>query len=495
MGHEPDIIDMVMNMSMIEMPVVKIRRLEIENFKNVKKGTITMPSALKADVAGYGDILGIYGQNGSGKTAIVDALDTIKTLLCGMALPDDMRNLIMYGENMCRISVEFEIATESIEKFNASYTAEISRAAPEAKQGDDKQSRDVEVSREVLKMPCGAAGRMAKYIEYTSDESKPVFAPDNRRKSIIQSMAGDNPEGEINAALELKLIRALAKQNGESFIFGNRTTRKVLDHFDGDIGPYAITSLKLFAMVNMTVIDGITSLFSSSNMLFRVPIRDKGGIVSKTIKIYEPTVVNMDEYEQMEGPMKNLNVVLGALIPGLQIAVHDLGKETMADGKEGHRIELMSQRQMSNDKIAEVPLKYESNGIVKIASLLSEIVAVCSDPVACLIVDEFDASINEYLLGELLSAMSSAAKGQLIFTAHNLRPLEMLDYRSVIFSTSNANDRYKRLSKKPNNNLRSMYIREAAIGGEGDELYSDADSIKIGRALRKAGKGMRDAGK
>ena len=178
---------MVMNMSMIEMPVVKIRRLEIENFKNVKKGTITMPSALKADVAGYGDILGIYGQNGSGKTAIVDALDTIKTLLCGRALPDDMRHLIMYGENMCRISVEFEIAPESIEKFNASYTAEISRAAPEAKQGDDKQSRDVEVSREVLKMPCGAAGRMAKYIEYTSDESKPVFAPDNRRKSIIQS--------------------------------------------------------------------------------------------------------------------------------------------------------------------------------------------------------------------------------------------------------------------------------------------------------------------
>ena len=106
MGHEPDIIDMVMNMSMIEMPVVKIRRLEIENFKNVKKGTITMPSVLKADVAGYGDILGIYGQNGSGKTAIVDALDTIKTLLCGMALPDDMCHLIMYGGDMCRISVE-----------------------------------------------------------------------------------------------------------------------------------------------------------------------------------------------------------------------------------------------------------------------------------------------------------------------------------------------------------------------------------------------------
>lgn len=63
------------------------------------------------------------------------------------------------------------------------------------------------------------------------------------------------------------------------------------------------------------------------------------------------------------------------------------------------------------------------------------------------------------------------------------------------FSISNANDRYKRLRKKPNNKLRSMYIREAAIGGEGDELYSDADSIKIGRALRKAGKGMRDAGK
>lgn len=493
-----DIIKQVMDMSIIDTPIVKIRRVEIENFKNVKRGMITMPSALNAEAAERGDILGIYGQNGSGKTAVVDALNVVRMLMCGRALQDDMRHLIMYGESICRISVEFEITPKDAEKFRASYAVEISRAAADAKvnQASDRESkRDVEITREVLRAPygIGGIGRMAKYIEYTSDESKPVFAPDNRLKKLIKNMSQGKSEGENDAILEIKLTRAIAKHNGESFIFGERAIHKILECLENDTGKYAIMALRLFALSNMTVISGIVALLSSSNIMFRIPMRESGGIYSLPIEIDKPTVVSTDEYERMKVPMKSMNMVLSALVPGLQIAIRDLGKETMEGGSEGHRIELMSRRQIADGKTAEVPLKYESNGIVKIAFLLSEIMAVCSDPAACLIVDEFDSSVNEYLLGELLSAMSDVARGQMIFTAHNLRPLEMLDYRSVIFSTSNADDRYKRLSKKANNNLRSMYIREAAIGGEGDELYSDADSIKIGRALRKAGKELRNA--
>ena len=55
-------------------PIVRLSSLQLTNIKNVKKGTIYMPNTvnkiLSADKA---EILGIYGQNGSGKTAIVDA--------------------------------------------------------------------------------------------------------------------------------------------------------------------------------------------------------------------------------------------------------------------------------------------------------------------------------------------------------------------------------------------------------------------------------------
>ena len=37
-------------------------------------------------------------------------------------------------------------------------------------------------------------------------------------------------------------------------------------------------------------------------------------------------------------------------------------------------------------------------------------------------IDELDSGIYEYLLGECLEVMQDKAKGQLIFTSHNLRP-------------------------------------------------------------------------
>ena len=55
--------------------VVRLTSLTLKNIKNVKNGTIIMPRADEKKFEGCkAEILGIYGQNGSGKTAIVDAL-------------------------------------------------------------------------------------------------------------------------------------------------------------------------------------------------------------------------------------------------------------------------------------------------------------------------------------------------------------------------------------------------------------------------------------
>ena len=67
---------------------IRLKSFEIENIKNVKYGCILMPDALKkvpdCEEAG---VLGIYGQNGSGKTAVIDALLFLRLLLAGENLP------------------------------------------------------------------------------------------------------------------------------------------------------------------------------------------------------------------------------------------------------------------------------------------------------------------------------------------------------------------------------------------------------------------------
>ena len=50
---------------------VRLNGLTIENFKNVKNGQLSFANPRKAYRT---SVLGLYGQNGSGKTALIDAI-------------------------------------------------------------------------------------------------------------------------------------------------------------------------------------------------------------------------------------------------------------------------------------------------------------------------------------------------------------------------------------------------------------------------------------
>lgn len=91
-------------------------------------------------------------------------------------------------------------------------------------------------------------------------------------------------------------------------------------------------------------------------------------------------------------------------------------------------------------------------------------------------------------LGELLGELQKEMKGQLIFTSHNLRVLEKLDYKNIICSTINPKNRYINLTGVgANNNNRDFYIKSLTIGGQKEELYDDEDLDSIGYAFRRAG--------
>ena len=79
-------------------------------------------------------------------------------------------------------------------------------------------------------------------------------------------------------------------------------------------------------------------------------------------------------------------------------------------------------------------------------------------------------------------------KGQ-CFTSHNLRPLELLNYKSLFFTTTNENNRYIQLNSiKTNNNVRDVYYNAVQLGGQKEELYEMVDSYKIRSALHNAAK-------
>ncbi|RKW57250.1 MAG: ATP-binding protein, partial [Lachnospiraceae bacterium] len=103
-------------------------------------------------------------------------------------------------------------------------------------------------------------------------------------------------------------------------------------------------------------------------------------------------------------------------------------------------------------------------------------------------IDELDSGIFEYLLGELLRILSEKGKGQLIFTSHNLRPLETIDRGFIAFTTTNPDNRYIRLTNiKENNNLRNFYFRDIVLGEQNEELYDTTNNSEIAFAFREVG--------
>lgn len=169
----------------------------------------------------------------------------------------------------------------------------------------------------------------------------------------------------------------------------------------------------------------------------------------------------------------------------MKIGVHNYGMQLTDSGENGSRVELVSMR----EGMTPIPIRMESDGIIKIISILNALIQAFGNPSICLAIDELDAGIFEYMLGELLDIFHKSAKGQLIFTSHNLRALEMLDKDSIMFSTVNPDRRYIRMKNvKLSNNLRDMYLRGITLGGQDEAIYEETDSLRIARAFRKAGR-------
>lgn len=82
------------------MAIIKIKKIKLKNLRNVRHGEVTL--AVSFETFLQANVVGLYGQNGSGKTTIVDAFGLLKTLISGwlaeVKLPSQEKRLILAGE-------------------------------------------------------------------------------------------------------------------------------------------------------------------------------------------------------------------------------------------------------------------------------------------------------------------------------------------------------------------------------------------------------------
>ncbi len=107
--------------------IIRIQSIELEGFKNIQKGIIDLVGYRQKNYySGKSDIVGIYGQNGSGKTTIIDAFRLFKIIASGEKLPGDIKNYIHELEDKATLKFVFYVEKKDM-KFLVYYEFSLRR--------------------------------------------------------------------------------------------------------------------------------------------------------------------------------------------------------------------------------------------------------------------------------------------------------------------------------------------------------------------------------
>ena len=449
-------------MNKLEKIIVRLLELQINNLKNVKNGKIEfLNSNIKNSLRlQSGDILGIYGQNGSGKTTVIDALGILKSILSEVPLNKELKKFITFAEK--KISFFFKFYIELNEKYIVEYKVIL----------EEGENEEIEISNESIKYSVYNENKWKKNqllveIPYNSEPIKP--------KKYFENIF------DRDILVKVLVAQGIAKKSRLSFLFSRESKNYLKNNYNL---MNILIALEYYGKKNLFVVSNEEIGMITLNLLLPLKIKrlNSCGNFPITIDKDETIKINEEFYPIVEETIEEINIVLNKIVPNLQLKLEKQRRDVVSENEVNIIADLYS---VKGENL--ISFRYESRGIKRLVSILSVLIAVYHQPSVCLAIDELDSGIFEYLLGEILEILSEEIKGQIIFTSHNLRILEKINKDNIIFTTMNSENRYTKFKyAKPTNNLRDMYLREMIIQEQDEILYERTNNGDIGFAFYKA---------
>lgn len=458
------------------LPTVRLQRVVLDRFKSVTHGEVVFPCGRRFVPSGErSDILGLYGQNGSGKTALIEAMAVLMALMRGARVPPVYASCVQEGAQSARLAFTFELQYPDGDVRRLLYAFSL-RGEPVAEEEREQMPADnpffrgdsrVCVFDEQISVMGSFAGEQKKLqVILDSTPERPPFGPASKARAFYRR----TPEKDM----ALTLNRALCREMSRSFLFSDETLGLFDREGEDMYSPcfQMMLEMRFYARWYLFVLDTKSAGMIRLNMNLPIYLPAARLVVdgASLLKV-DPGMV-----PQVEEMLTRMSGVLGGLIPGMSLHCRP------APGREEGVLRITVRRGET-----ELPVQQESDGVRRLISTLNLLIRVYCDPSVTVAVDEFDAGVFEFLLGELLQTLQRSGKGQFIFTAHNLRPLEVLPRECICFTTANPENRYFRMKNLGRtNNLRDVYLREILRPEQEEAVYRPAEPGAIDRAFRQA---------
>ena len=468
------------------LPTVRIQKIEMENFKSVRHGEVLFNCGRKVVPQNTeADILGIYGQNGSGKTSVIEAIAILQRAMSGIPIPDRYTECVSEGADYARLSFVLDL---QYSKGEVSFTRTVTYSF---KLGTVPNDSNEQLNDRIVRWTFFPFPAKVKIYDEVISASGLFGGEIQKKQDILTTSGGNYPIGPVRkiekyvgndkeaVIIDLSVNQRTAAKDSKSFIFMKETRELFYEHSNYSEYFQVLMELHHYAEFYLFAVDSRTSTLEST-IILPVNARKRG----LGISLMGSTRMENMVFEDLEYFVKGINTVLPAIVADMELVLDH--SEFVSEEMTGQEVKLFSKR-----KNILIPFRDESAGIIKLVSILSLIISAFNDKSITVAIDELDAGIYEFLLGEILTGLETYGKGQFIFTSHNLRPLEVLKKESLIFTTANPDNRYIRLKGVGRtNNLRSLYLREILGNTQDEQIYDAAKRQRMIAAFMKAGDGF-----
>lgn len=433
--------------------------VKAKNFKSLKD----IEFNLNKTKTKTNQFISIYGENGSGKTNIVELFKLLQQSIMSRATDIAMNKM---PKEFWKIQEEMsdQLPTEIRQIFQLSFNLKEYRMldeeeATEIEYGFKINNKDgfyyIKFDDEIIEEKLYyMAGKQRAYLFQINKENNKITK--NLNKNIF-----------INEKYNEELIDGIDKYWGKyTFLslLSFETIEKNKDYIDNNISKNIIEVIDRIWLMTVHVDKGALKIIPDGFVKVRKLNNIQKGIVKKD-KLSE-----IKKYENV------LNIFFTQAYADIKEVKYEINEK-----EDRIHYELYFNK-MIGGQIKSIPSRLESDGTRRILNQFDTIIGSLLGETV--IIDEIDNGIHDVLMKNIIMSIKDEITGQLIITTHNTLLLEVLPKENIYILSADYNGNKTINSIKEygikiqkNNNARDLYFK-GVFGGIPTTNYIDFEEIK-----------------
>ncbi len=433
--------------------------VKAKNFKSLKD----IEFNLNKTKTKTNQFISIYGENGSGKTNIVELFKLLQQLT--MSRPTDIAMNKMPKE-FWKIQEEMsdQLPTEIRQIFQLSFNLKEYRMLDEEEQTEIEYGFKIDDNDGFY------------YIKFDDEiiEEKLYYMAGKQRAYLFQINKENN-----------KIIKNLNK----NIFINEKYNEELIDGIDKYWGKYTFLSLLSFETIekNKDYIDNNISknIMEVIDKIWSMTVHvDKGAlkiipdvfVKVRKLNNIQKGIAKKDKLPEIKKYENVLNIFFTQAYADIKEVKYKINEK-----EDRIHYELYFYK-MIGGKIKSIPSKFESDGTRRILNQFDTIIGSLLGETV--IIDEIDNGIHDVLMKNIIMSIKDEITGQLIITTHNTLLLEILpkEYIYILSTDYNGNKTINSIKEygikiQKNNNARDLYFK-GVFGGIPTTDYIDFEEIK-----------------